>query len=340
MSQPQSAAQAAAQAQAGSPSHAATVHFDGRFPRHRQAIPARNITKGDRFMHRSGLPSEPVQSARVVKDSFGTDAYVDVVLEDGSHATVAINSTIRVFTERNLGPGIDELLAVPVEEGSAEAALVEAAKAHRKDAQLLSAALRVAPGINTRAGSHLDSLVWAAFQLAVVYEDTEFVWPILNVLTQQSFEDNATRWLPTRYGLALACWLARQAADHDAATGYAQQLKGGEEALIATLPGTAREIHRRQLEHASLYDREIQRARDSLNAPLELEFRWSRLKSLMVTTAYRLAFERERPDFIALIERELPIIRAASGEPREHHSTHQHAAERHAAQQHATFRSN
>lgn len=297
-----------------------TVNFDGNFPRYRQAIPARDITKGDRFMRRSGMPSQPVRSATIVKDSFGTDAYVDVVLEDGTHATVAINSTIRVFTERDLGPGIDELLAVPVEDGTAEAALVEAAATYRKDHQMLTAALRVAPGINTRAGSHLDTLAWAAYQLAIVYENTDLTWPVLNVLSQQTFADNTTRWVPARQGLALASWLARQAGDHDAAAGYAEQLKEGEEALIATLPGSAREIHRRQLEHASLYDREIQRARDTLNADLELDLRWNRLKSLMVTTAYRLAFERERPDYLALIEREIPIIRSASGEPREDHS--------------------
>ena len=256
-----------------------------------------------------------------VNFSFGTDAYVDVVLEDGTHATVAINSTIRVFTERDLGPGIDELLAVPVEDGTAEAALVEAAATYRKDHQMLTAALRVAPGINTRAGSHLDTLAWAAYQLAIVYENTDLTWPVLNVLSQQTFADNTTRWVPARQGLALASWLARQAGDHDAAAGYAQQLKEGEEALIATLPRSAREIHRRQLEHASLYDREIQRARDTLNTDLELDLRWNRLKSLMVTTAYRLAFERERPDYLALIEREIPIIRSASGEPRENNSS-------------------
>ncbi|MDZ3744477.1 DUF6707 family protein [Pseudoglutamicibacter cumminsii] len=94
-----------------------TVNFDGNFPRYRQAIPARDITKGDRFMRRSGMPSQPVRSATIVKDSFGTDAYVDVVLEDGTHATVAINSTIRVFTERDLGPGIDELSRFPLRTG-------------------------------------------------------------------------------------------------------------------------------------------------------------------------------------------------------------------------------
>ncbi|RII42082.1 DUF6707 family protein [Galactobacter valiniphilus] len=263
-----------------------SVRFDGEAPRHRRSVPARDIAPGDRFMRRSGLPSPPVKSARVVRDSFGTDAYVSVRLADGTEVIVAIASSIRVYTERTPGRGLEDLIAVQAEAGSAEEALIAASTARPDDEALMDVALKLGPGINPRAGAHLADLAWAADRLAVEHGDPAAATPLLAFLTSLDFDGNEGRWRPIRHALALAAWLARRQGHDDAAVALGARLAAGEEAAIAELRGPAQAIRRREITDPVMPDREIQRARDTGARADERELRLLRLDLLLTQLAH------------------------------------------------------
>ena len=262
------------------------LRFDGEAPRHRRSVPAREVAAGDRFMRRSGLPSAPVKSVRVVKDSFGTETYVQARLQDGTEVIIAIASSIRIYTERAAGPGFAQLLALAVEPDSPEAALVAAAQDHPDDAELLDLALRLAPGINTRAGAHLADLSWAADRLAVEHADTLGAMPLLAALTALDFDGNEGRWRPVRHALALSAWLARSEAHDDAADALGARVLAGERAAMSELPGPAQAIRRRELSHPVLSERDIQRARDLGARADERVLRLARLDVLLMQLAH------------------------------------------------------
>ncbi|RKW69895.1 DUF6707 family protein [Galactobacter caseinivorans] len=288
------------------------VRFDGEAPRHRRSVSARQISAGDRFMRRNGKPSVAVKSVRVVRDSFGTDAYVEAQLMDGVRVTIAIASSIRVYTERAAGPGFSDLIALPTEAGTAEAALVAAVQAYPEDGELLDTALRLAPGINPRAGAHLVDLAWAADRLVVEHGDTEAGMPLLAALTVLSFDGNEGRWRAVRHGLALSAWLARQQGVMDAAAELGARIRRGEEEALEDMRGPVAAIRRRELSNPVFPEREIQKARDTGAIQDERQLRLTRLDLLLAQLATGWAGLNEA-ELTRLISAELAALGPGGG---------------------------
>lgn len=261
------------------------MRFDGESPRHRRSVPAREIAAGDRFMRRTGTPSAPVRRVRTVRDSFGTEAYVEATLVDNTTVTIAIASSIRVYTERSVGPGLNELLALPVEQNSPEAALIAAAQAYPEDGELLDAALRLGGGVNPRAGAHLADLAWAADRLAVEHHDAAAARPLLAALTVLEFDGNEGRWRSVRHALALSAWLAVRDGVPEAAAELGARIMQGEEAALAEMRGPTAVIRRHELKHPVFPEREIQRARDTGAVRDERRLRLARLDLLLTQRA-------------------------------------------------------
>lgn len=285
----------------------APLRFNGDAPRHRRSVPAREIAPGDRFMRRTGMPSPPVKSATVVRDSFGTEAYVAAVLQDGTQVTIAIASSIRVYTHRAPGRGLEDLIALPVEEGSAEAALIAASTSRPDDAELLDVALKLSPGINTRAGAHLADLAWAADRLAVEHADPGAATPLLATLTALDYDGNEGRWRAVRHGLALAAWLAAAQGHDDDALALGERLASGEDAAIEEMPGPARAIRRREMTHPVLPERDIQRARDTGATDEERTLRLLRLDLLLTLWAHGRS-DVPRHDLARMIDVEMRAL--------------------------------
>lgn len=255
-------------------------------PRHRRSVPAVDVAAGDRFMRRDGRPSAAVAAVKVVKDSFGTDAYVRATLTDKTEVTIAIASSIRVYTERVAGPGLDELIALPVQADSPEASLAAAARAHPDDGELVQTALRLVPGINLRAGAHLSDLADAADRLVLRHADGSAASGLIAALTSLDYDGNEGRWRPVRHGLALAAWLAERDGHPVEAQALAARLRAGEEEALAELNGPAAAIRRREVTEPHLHEKEIQRARETGNLDAERSLRHARWRMLLALLAH------------------------------------------------------
>lgn len=263
-------------------------------------------------MRRNGKPSVAVKSVRTVRDSFGTDAYVEALLVDGTRVTIAIASSIRVYTERAAGPGFADLIALPTEAGSAEAALVAAVQAYPEDGELLDTALRLAAGINPRAGAHLADLAWAADRLVVEHGDIPAGMPLLAALTVLSFDGNEGRWRAVRHGLALSAWLARQQGVNDAAAELGARIRRGEEEALEEMRGPSAVIRRRELSHPVFPEREIQKARDTGAIQEERQLRLTRLDLLLAQLATGWA-GLDQTELTRLITAELAALGPGGG---------------------------
>lgn len=276
-------------------------------PRRRQ-VEAKAVGPGDRFMRRNGMPSEPVRAVKVVRDSFGTEAYVQATLTDRTVVTIAIGSSVRVFTERPAAPGFGDLASLPVTPGSPEEALVTAARAYPEDTALTATALRLGPRINPRAGAHLDDLVDAAERLVVIHQDRAAAAPLLAVLTDLGFDGNEGRWRATRAALALAAWLATADGDSERAEDLGARLRVGEDLAIAELRGPTAAIRRRELADPSLPERDVQRAREDNATDSELRLRRIKLDILLSQAAAGWA-GWDRDELASKIEAEIAAIR-------------------------------
>lgn len=267
-------------------------------------------------MRRSGMPSEPVRSVRVVRDSFGTEAYVEATLTDRSTVTIAIGSSVRVYTERPAGPGFDDLASLAVQPDSPEGALVGAARAYPEDRELTATALRLGPRINPRAGAHLDDLVAAAERLVVMHDDAAAAAPLLAVMTDLGFDGNEGRWRATRAALALASWLARTAEDTERAEDLGARLRVGEDLAVAELRGPTADIRRRELASPTLPDRDIQRAHEGGVVQKERRLRQVRLDILLSQLAAGWA-GWDAEELAGLVATEIEALRTMQGTDRE-----------------------
>lgn len=267
-------------------------------------------------MQRNGLPSAAVVSTRVVRDSFGTDSHVLATLEDRTQVSIAIGSSVRVYTDRTPPPGLKDLMTMTVPDEGPEAALLAAAEAHPLDERLVRIGLSLVPGVNGRAGAHLAGLAEAADRLVVVHDDAAAARPLLAFLCARGHDGNEGRWRAVRHGLALASWVAVRDGDASTSARYGEALVAGEEAALADLRGPAARIRVHENTHPIPPDRDIQRARELGQFAEETRLRWVRLDLWLTQLATGWAGWHEG-ELLAAIEADVAALRELEAPPTE-----------------------
>ncbi|BCW65691.1 hypothetical protein NicSoilB4_04540 [Arthrobacter sp. NicSoilB4] len=209
------------------------------------------------------------------------------------------------------GPSEEDLALIPALEGTPEAVVEAAARAHPKSVGVLLLSERLAKGINTKSGSCLKDLNDLAQELFIILKDAKNALAVADLLNVLPFDGNRGRWSSVEGSLALSSFICRQLGQEERAAVYEKFLRAPD--AMETDPFKARinaKVRQRSLNEPNLYDKEIFRAMDNSNPDAEREWRLLRLEALLFLRAHGGSETIGAPELDRRIGNELESVRS------------------------------